>query len=285
MAILQAYSRGLRLAGQQSPRGSARIDWRHPITNGLLFYAIDTGGWLIDLVRYTTAGYVGTTDSAGMTAYGPGINWGANGGSSIWFPNDAKISAAGSTNNISWACAYIQTGTVAAYTRPFGRTANNGGAVPYVNWDFEINPASAGQNTVNANFSSVAGLASSPNWTGNANNVFTSLAATCMFLGGNHTTDLYAQGQYVSTHGGDIPQDSPTNSSIMFSGASNASVISNFVGKVFYGAFWARTLSADEIAYLHADPYCFLIPTEGEMPILLAPPTLTLQGFQPRVLM
>jgi hypothetical protein len=272
--------------GQIKPNGLVRIDWSHPLTTGLLFYGFDTGAWIIDLVRGTNQTLVGTYDTGGMTAYGSGIAYNNDG--SFLFPSDANIDAAGSPVSgagYSWACAYVQTGTVGSFTRPFGRTAQNGGSQPFLNWDFEINPSAAGQNVAVADFAgSGPSVQTSGQWTGNANNTFTSLAASILNLGPLGTLTFYAQGAQISQSTLSVPVASTTNAGIFFSGASSAGAVSPFIGKVFYGAFWNRVLTAAEVAALHADPYCFLISAEGELPSLAAA-AFTLQGFQPMVLM
>ena len=251
------------------PVGPVKIDWSHPLTNGLLFYGYDTGSMVIDLVGGTTGTIVGTADTGGMTPNGPGI---AYNGSTIYLPGStrADIDAAQTSQSFSWACAYYQTGTVGAYTRPFGRTANNAGLQPYANWDFEINPGGAGQNVVVSNYAATT-IQSSPQWTGNASNVFTSLLSTVQVISLVNAVTLYAQGQQAAQNlSANVATATNANANIMFSGGSDAGIISNFTGKVYYGAFWNRVLRPDEAALLHADPYCFLVPAEGEMPALQA---------------
>ena len=50
--------------------------------------------------------------------------------------------------------------------------------------------------------------------------------------------------------------------------------------KTYMVAFWNRDLSAAEIAYLDADPYCFLVPSEGEWSMVKVPPVVavTIKG-------
>jgi hypothetical protein len=258
--------------GQIKPRGPVTIDRSHPVTNDLLFYGFDTGdGLIIDLVTNKPMNSVGTFDVPGVSSYGTGLAYAGAG--SKFFAADSNFDAAGSPavgSGFSWACAYIQTATV-GITRIFGRTAGNDAAAPFANWYFSINPQGSGQNVVQAGYYTVSGLVGSTTWTSNANNVFTSLLATALHQTPVNVFTFYTQGQQNSIDGFDAPTSSSANSSIVFSGSSDASVNKPFIGVVFYGAFWGRVLRSDEAALLHSDPYCFLIPAEYEMPAVFAP--------------
>jgi hypothetical protein len=95
----------------------------------------------------------------------------------------------------------------------------------------------------------------SNNWTGNANNVFTSLATT--ITAGNIAT-FYAQGANTglpfSGPGGNITSYN-TNDNVIIAGNNSTTATQNFVGFVFYGAQWARSLGIGEVLDLHQNPW------------------------------
>lgn len=253
--------------GQIKPRGIPRINWSHSLAQGLLFYGFDTGDIIIDLARGLPQQQAPSTTIAPSTEfsqYGSGIGW--NNSDSKYFASDSAIRTA-TAGKHSWACAYVQTGTAGSFARPFGRTAQNGGSEPFVNFDFEINRSGLGQNIVNAAwFDGPAGTFDiSSDWTGNANNVFVSLAAT---FTSTTNVDFYAQGQKIGPTTTALGS-SDTSDAIIFSGSSSAASSNPFVGNVFYGAFWNRTLTAEECLQLHLDPYCFLVPSALTPPIPL----------------
>lgn len=280
MPLLQSTATRLLQRGQLKPSGVPRINWSHRLAQGLLFYGFDTGnGLIVDLARGLTQNQVPSTTVAGNTTtqWGTGINWNAS--DARYFNSDAAIRNATANNNHSWACAYVQTGTVGSWTRPFGRTALQGASPPYLNWDFEINPSiDPGQNVVIADAADgVGGNKTSGSWAGNANNTFTSLLAT---FTSSTNYDFYTQGVYRNSNTVSARTSNDTNDAILFSGSSSAASGNSFAGVVFYGAFWNRTLGASEALQLHLDPYCFLeFPTRG-LPALFGAAPLSLTGSQ-----
>jgi hypothetical protein len=49
---------------------------------------------------------------------------------------------------------------------------------------------------------------------------------------------------------------------------------------IYWFGIWNRALNDSEFAYLNANPMCFLVPAEYEMPILLVPVTLRQKHFR-----
>lgn len=247
MARLSLTSRG-----QVKPPGIPRINWRHPLAKGLLFYGFDTGGGLIvDLVAGRPMTKVGTWPANGVSPWGAGIKWQGSGGA--YFNADAAIRNATAAGNYTYACAYLQTGTVGSFAAPFVRTANNNGSSPFNNWTFAIDPSGAGQADVQGSYCISTGFNNTANWTGNANQVFTSLVGTA-----TTALSLYAQGGLVALSSAGTAANNSTQDSIGFSTSSAAAVVNPFIGFVFYGAFWSRPLSPSEILALHEQPYDFL---------------------------
>lgn len=257
------------------------IDWDHPLTNGLLFYGYDsvaTAGWvdtstggagtsapIVDLVTGSVAFRMGTglftVPTTVGTQYGPVYQYNTNNS------NNFAISAVNGTaiknaqaGNWTYACAFIKTGSVGTYSRPFGRTANNGTSAPFMNWDFEVNPNGRGQGVINANVcNSSSSFLSTPDATISDNTYVTALATTTGSNPAAQTLNLYINGALTGSQSSVSAFSSNTNDAIMFGGSSGASIANPFTGVVFWGAFWNRALTADEILTLHLDPYCFLL--------------------------
>jgi hypothetical protein len=236
-----------------------RIDQNHPMADGLVFYGYDTGaGAIVDLVGGRKQGAVGVADPVTGSVFGSGIQYNADG--SKYFASDAALQA--SYGAISFACGYVQTGTVGAYASAFMRTANNNASAPFVNWVFNFNPGGAGQNQVNMGVASTGGNSfQSANWVGNINGIYNVLVGT---VSGSNWI-FWANGQQVDAGAANSYIPVNTNDSVIFSGGSNAGTVVPFVGKVFWGAFWKRVLSNTEVNQLYYDPYCFLRFPENEI--------------------
>jgi hypothetical protein len=71
-----------------------------------------------------------------------------------------------------------------------------------------------------------------------------------------------------------IGNDDPT------AGTSRSWIGNTGIGKIYWIAFWDRVLSDSELVYLNANPMCFLVPAEYEMPMLSGPPALRQKHFR-----
>lgn len=268
MSLLRPPSLIRRSApGQVRPAAHlARINWAHPAANQLLFYGLDSGGHpagygtgsfatpgVLDLVYGGVPTKLLGPSSIAGTPYGPTVNYDGT-DASYAFPCPPGVQAAQTAGVFTYACAFILTGTVGSFTRPFCRTANNGGSSPFCNWDFEINPSGVGQTALNANLNNAGSLASTT-----SNAIFSSpLYTTVVGVVSGGTLTLYLNGAAGPTVGSITPASFNTNDDIIFSGSSAASAANMMIGSVFYGAFWGRALSPQEVLDLHLDPYSFL---------------------------
>lgn len=273
------------LALRPPPRGQTRsiggllprIDWSHPLSRNLIFYGYDggsTAGYfgggaagnaapIIDLATSNqTASRMGSSDTPTLsgTPYGPAYTYNAN--NSVTIVSTPAIQAATAAGNFTFACAFIKTGAVGSFSRPFGRTANNGASAPYLNWDFEINANGVGQNDLIADCNNAGTLNNTTHFTGLTDNTYTTAVCT---LSGTQMT-LYVNGVSVGQAFGQTPASLNTQDNIMFGGASSASVTNTFVGVIFWGAFWGRSLSVDETQMLHLAPYSLLSFDLDELP-------------------
>ena len=256
----------VRFSTRQVKRaGIPRIDRSHPLAQGLVFYGFDTGaGTILDLASNGAragARVPGATKAPnGVTQWGQGIAW--NNSDGMFFNADAAIRNA-SVPPYSFACCHVQTGTVGSFARNFARTAQNNGAAPNINWGFDVNDGGIGQTQVDVVLDDNGSPAATIGWTGNSNNALHSFACNVF---STTNASIYGDGAFRQNNGAytTITQ-STTSDAILFSGASSAASSNPFIGFVFYGAFWSRNLSINEIEQLHFDPYAFLIFPEDEI--------------------
>lgn len=253
-----------KFRGQYKPPGIPRINWQHPITNGLIFYAYDTGcganpsgGFggtgnygvqpgIIELAQHRIAFLGGIAQSnTQLSPFGSGIRYNASyscGFVADTATRDLKVFTA--------ACGYFQTATQTGNNRCFGRTANNGSS-PFLNWDWE---ATAGGN-VNFNMlnssSSIITVASPAQ----VSNKY----CTVMTTNDNVTARAYFNGTQVGSTANANPVGINSGDALVMGGASVNATAAPWTGLSFYGAYWKRTLTAAEAELLHYDPYCFLI--------------------------
>ncbi|MGC2393841.1 MAG: LamG-like jellyroll fold domain-containing protein [Methylovirgula sp.] len=240
--------------GQVKPPGIPRINWAHPIAQGLILYAYDAGGnGLYDLVGGIPFMPTGAPPR-GVSALGAGYNFAS--GKYFSAPSTAIIRSVTAAPPWTCACAFPGYSYISGAT-PFYRAGNHNSDEPYVNWDFQYDIFSAnfgfllnsGGNVVqvgdNANvaasgFHSLVGVANSGSsasfFVDGANNGTTSGLTIESY---NTLDDFYLGGD---DSGGDT-----------------------WGSRVLYGAFWNRALSPAEILQLHLDPYCFLIFPEDEI--------------------
>lgn len=276
----------LSTRGQFKPPGVPRINWQHPLAQGLQFYAFDTGGVYRELVKGRPATLLGTRPGAALSAYGYATKWTTAGGSYTWTA-DTTISTAQTGGSFSWACGCVKDSgaTLGSNARPFGRTAENGSLQPFANWDFEFNNTGLGsgtQTSVNANIDTAGSVQAigAANWPGVAAGAFCSLLGTMSAVTANAL--FYGQGQQVLGPQPITAASDNTNANIIVSGSSSAAASNQFGGWVYYGAFWSRTLGPAEALQLHTNPYQFLIFPQDEV---MSQISIFIPPFMPQVMM
>lgn len=249
--ILQAWPNQLQIPKQVKPQGVPQIDWTHPLTRGLNFYAFDVGnGFYVDLVS-GQPGVVqgsGTGPSTAATPNGAGTLW--NAGKSVIFnlPKAAATSAIGSfaAAGFSGTSGQLSTG-LANYT---------GSGNAYLDMEFRTE---VGNNKLEV-WGGVGGASRVGLWTTPLVNTYFSIGAA----GDGANQSAYGNGQSV----GSIA----SSQSLLVLGTAPQIAIGDYVGggaayagSAFYVGFWDISLSAQEWMQLHLDPYCFLVPAEPEM--------------------
>lgn len=270
--------------GQRKPWPSVpRINWNHPLAEGLLFYVYDAGGFYIDLVQNQLGKMQsGTTvASTGTYSLGAGIKWpGANNSGEIVFPVSNGAKALGATVPWSTACAtYYLAGASGVFVAATGVSNTLGDTGPCFLTNI-VNNSTMSMAPDNGN--------TIPNFTQTiASNTFQTWSAS---TNGTTSLNFYANGKLDS---------SPTVASTTFSIASESPyvVINNGVdgvtggnsngpgglsGYLPYYAAWNRVLTATDNWTLHNDPWSLLIFPEDDMFATLvgaSATTAALSGF------
>lgn len=258
------------------PTGRLKIDWSHPLANGLigcwvpaLMPFIDLTGINADLSVFHGPAAM---DVGPEGPYCPGYNYNGLGGSNLW------VSPALPSNS-----PFLNWNKFSVYYRGErdGRTALLGNGQCYffyvsydgVNPNFPYQVFQIGDPNGN-DLSNVK-----PSWNdgtnSNASTTGTSLASqsygTVSMLataqvGGNVIT--YQRGVQVdsTSFGSSSSPISTANAQINLGGWNFQTRETPTAAYVYYA--WNRVLSASEAAWIDQDPYCFLIPVEGEMPVV-----------------
>ena len=266
-ALLRVGPQRLWFPGQVKPNGIPRIDWTHPLANGLLFYAFDTGlGPPIDLAggNIGVSQGSGSAPTTGVTANGTGLQY--NAGTSYVYTLASLGSQVPTSGTL--ACAF---NTVAAPTGGAGicNLSTSSGSEGY--FDFEWNSVGGGgvQSYAAAGGNTFVGATGASG----ALNTYISMVETEVA----NTAIQYLNGAQSASASATLP-------SPLINSASQVA-IGDYVGAGFpykgfipYVGVWSRALSAAEVLQLHQDPYCFLLPASVFPALKLPPIFLTASG-------
>lgn len=249
------------------PTGKLKIDWTHPLASGLV------GCWVpgvmggIDLAG-KTAPLSFVASSIGVAPEGPGVIGSSGGNLAMSGPAGSPLYAW--TSGFSFYIrGYQGVSDTNSNTNLFSITYNNAVDSPYFILSTQANSGQTG-GTVNVNWNSG----------GNGESIFNAfpqLTAGSSFSRGaalvvNGLAYAYNNGAYTTgnTFGGASLPSYGTLPQLSINGF-NSNLYGRDTGSTVYIlAFWSRALSADEMAWLDLEPYCFLIPEEAELPALYA---------------
>lgn len=248
--------------GQVKPWGSIpRINWDHPLTDGLVCYGYDAGMGPIDLVL----GDLPTIDnSARITGispskYGSGILYLGSGtvtqANAISLPTSDGIVTLTNTAPHSFGCGFMQTATGSGGATKIFTTSTTAVTFPIC-----INTGVAGTTDFGFQFANGADNATALGLV--RLNAFQSLLGVAVT---GSTTACYVDGTLAISPAVTTTFTGGAGTKPTFSGTLSASQ-RFFTGYIYYAAFWKnRALTASEARLLHDDPYCFLIYPEDEM--------------------
>jgi hypothetical protein len=254
--------------GQAKPFGSIpRINWSHPLAQGLVTYLYDAGGGVVvDLVngKLAKTGATLTGGSLGTSAYGS--SWTFNGGGTGFYlqaPTSSTLDAVAATAPFS---------TVAGYMRRGANGASNGGYGAI----FSLTEPSS------SNFAStwiasdpsnqpvyVLGTSNAETFTGITTPLNKFCTTAVIVTGASAATGYHVDPTngfntqttaVASTYSGNTGFQ-PTFYTEGFYGGDW-----NFNGSAFYGAVWAkRALTSEEVVELNQNPWSLLIYPEDEI--------------------
>src|ERR1700688_1564995 len=253
-ALLRPYN-ALWLPGSVKASGLPRIDWTHPLAAGLVFYAFDNGYQVVDLVSGTVLTTRGNPTYGSGGNGGLGIKYDQTPGTSSYVPASA-VPEVQIGNPFSFATSCTLTNSGYIFLR--GLHGQN------ENWSIFLHGSQGAANILNNS----GGLISLGAYS-ITDGVYSSFCTT-LDVSGNAT--FYAQGAQSGGTATGLTAGNLNQANYMFLGDYViASGFDPVEGYVYYGGFWNRDLTSFEALQLHLDPYCFLLPAEGEMPALLAP--------------
>jgi hypothetical protein len=281
--------------------GVPRVNWNHPLAQGLLVALIDVGGRVYDAARNYRV-YSGNLSAArGGSPFGTTINWQESWTNSSYgiYVKVGDLTGVDPESQITHASDLIDKGTGAAFSFAsafyctdasgneqfvFGRPAWSQELAPYANWSFQLRSAADGGVGVacyvnnNNVLNQVGGGA-----TVDKNNVpynpfeYTSCAGVFFNTASGSATCLqYQQGKLVNTSTGiavatsNIDAGHDPSSQLMLGSIYHVAASGNpcyipFSGNVYYGYAWTRELTPAEVSLLHSSPYCFLVWPEDEI--------------------
>lgn len=258
---------GTRLSPKrQVPIGRLKIDWTHPLAQGLLCCYVPgaMGGHDVTGQGPTLVWASPTNPTMAMGPEGPGSYTNLAGNASL--EATATPALKSWTTEFSMYMRAFQPAASTSTCNPFNITYDNAQSFPYFVAGFQLNSGATG---ASGNYYVVANSGGSPS---NANFAGTtsvgaqySLGATIL-VGGNITPYLNGAAGSTTSFGASAPTSTSTaticlNNIVAGGGRGTNSVI-------YIACCWGRVLTADEMAWLDMEPYSFLIPAEAEMPAL-----------------
>jgi hypothetical protein len=234
--------------GRFKPNGIPKIDYSHPLAVGLIYYAIDTGTGIVELIGQSGLVFTnGTKPSYGTSPFGAGYKY-TSLGAGLFGASLPSVVASVNTASFSTATAiYITSLPSVSFTTPFGMDDASGGS-----WSALVLNNSANTDMCysveNANPGVVAG---------DTTNAFHTLVGVNT---GTNAQTFYLDGAVAATTT-TTNTSGHTEAGPCFNNFTRGSIPggNGIVGWIYYGAHWNRSLSATEAKLLHDDPYCFLV--------------------------
>jgi hypothetical protein len=275
--------------GQVKPYASLpRIDWSHPLAQGLTIYVYDLGTAYVDLVNGGGLNKVGTGTTpltGSMSKYGRGLLYGS-GANSNWayMPLTRAAGITGAALPYSTFFATIYTGAPAASfttVAATGSSADNGdtgvawlaGSTTQMSYFWDNGGSSANYNQLLSTTSQFQTWGMVP----------TSSTAAILYANGavDHTQGSISSTTFaISTGSARVCFNCLATNGNLTTGAANAFIP--------FFAYWNRYLTAYEAWLLHNDPWCFLIYPEeedvavGTVVAAALPPGAQLYDLSPR---
>jgi hypothetical protein len=253
--------------GQAKPFDSVpRINWAHPIAQGLYFYVYDAGACYIDLVSggCSTQVRLGTTHSNfGTSAFGGGKKLDASNPFSedfLFLPVSRGASLCGTVLPYTIGIGVVSVGTQTAASGASASQADTTlGGSNKIGASFNVNSSAAGKMTINwfSTFSDFSTPLSSKTF-----QTYFAIPTSAT------AADYYGNGVFESNHiglnattggAGDVGQ-------IIINGdTAGGAGTGGLTGFQMFYAGWNRNLTATEILQLQIDPWCLLWYPEDDI--------------------
>jgi hypothetical protein len=262
--ILRPWPNQLAPSRKVTPPGVSRIDWSHPLAQGLI------GAWVPGIsggVDISDLGPNLTFDTSAVvtpTSDGPGLT--STAANSGMFGTATPAFKSWTEFSIFWrGVLYGVSGT--GNCSLAGVSFATPEATPFVIATIIDNPSIAGSLALqwNSGGSFANTAASSVNLSTNA----VQTAGATFKAGGNAQLYINGKADVSAAFGASGPTSGAT--SIVEVGEYHPQAARSMNGTSNVAFFWNRQLSADEMVLLDRDPYCFLVPAEPEMPQLPRP--------------
>lgn len=233
------------------PTCPVEIDWDNPLTENLEFFTLLLGGGTHAELTRGAIQNNGTHETI-VTIKGIAVKYTGSGNTQI-----SAYPELDPSTDCAFACCYnYNGGTPSSFSRPFGRTANNGASDPFINWDFELWPLGVADRIAIQIFES-GSIFRTVNI-----DVSGGLSVGHHTLIGNQANNVLTG--HVDNQSGTV-SSSPSGPNLtggndIYFGGFSPSGFQNISGSVLWGAFWSKSLNEAKIRELINNPYQLLKP-------------------------
>lgn len=223
--------------GLVKPPAGARINWGHPLAQGLASVVI--GSSPLNVARNTTGTTSGTVTRNNATRVGEALT--IDGTSGFLEYDDLPATSALAAPPFTALSFHI--GSTGGVVQSFGGSGSNGGG-----WKM-----SYGGTTATLTFGGVANYLTSNAWNANV-----PIVAGVSVNANGGTARFFRDGRFLGSSS--VGTAIAAKRQYRIGAAFNGSTLEYFGGSVGYAYLWGRALPDAEIAALYADPYCFMVP-------------------------
>lgn len=249
--------------------GPLTVDWSNPLTQGLNYVNVPSG--LRGQPTYSSVGtgtFSNTTISDTVAPSGAGIKGSSASSRLLWTGSGPVLKSTGTV-----LCYQVQGVVPSTAANQFLFRLDNGAETNSL-----LLFCSSGTNTWNVGWYTGGSIVAFATPTGTIG-----MPAVMGFTwDATPNYGFWLGGQKNTSSGGAVPQN--TTGYNLCIGNSNTTNLSWWlanatIGVIHWLAFWDRILSDYEIIYLSANPMCFLLPPEREMPSVFFPTSSFIPGW------
>ena len=282
-SILKPFTNFVTPGNYQVPAGPLQIDWSRPVTNGLI------GAWVpgamgnIDISGGTQQ-YLNIDTNAAIDMFGDGsglATTSSGGGYCGYYSANLTsgssfqaVTSSGGQNSVFVRCAY--TGIFAgpsSYASLCGANYDNSNNSPYYTWGLQSNAAFGFTVYYNSGGSQITGNVTCTAFGSLVKGVEYDVAGC--FAVNSTSPKLYQNGIDLGNTSTVFSSAATTTAAAFFAinRKNNSAPAETYSSHIIHACYvWNRFLGADEVMWLHLNPYGFLIPDEYELSGLFVPP-------------